>query len=56
MPLREELETLKFVTDKKNLVLYGPVRIGKTRMAVSAEVKACMLGYITKFYIVTELV
>lgn len=53
---REELETLEFVTDKKNLVLYGPVGIGKTHMAVAAGVKACMRGYKTKFYTVTELV
>ena len=53
---REELETLEFVTNKKNLVLYGPVGIGKTHMAVAAGVKACMRGYKTKFYTVTELV
>lgn len=53
---REDLETLEFVTDRKNLVLYGPVGIGKTHMAVAAGVKACMLGYKTKFYTVTELV
>ncbi|MBD5537552.1 MAG: ATP-binding protein [Lachnospiraceae bacterium] len=53
---REELETLEFVTGKKNLVLYGPVGIGKTHMAVAAGVKACMRGYKTKFYTVTELV
>lgn len=53
---REELETLEFVTDKKNLVLYGPVGIGKTHMAVAAGIKACMRGYKTKFYTVTELV
>ena len=53
---REELESIEFVPGKKNLVLYGPVGIGKTHMAVAAGVKACMLGYKTKFYTVTELV
>lgn len=53
---REELEALEFVPEKKNLVLYGPVGIGKTHMAIAAGVKACNLGYETKFYTVTELV
>ncbi len=53
---REELESLKFVLGKKNLVLYGPVGIGKTHMVIAAGVKACNLGYQTKFYTVTELV
>lgn len=53
---REGLEKLEFVSGQKNLVLYGPVGIGKTHMAVAAGVKACNLGYKTKFYTVTELV
>lgn len=53
---REEPEAPGFVPGKKNLVLYGPVGIGKTHMAVAAGVKACNLGYKTKFYTVTELV
>lgn len=53
---REELEKLDFVPGQKNLVLYGPVGIGKTHMAIAAGVKACHLGYKTKFYTVTELV
>lgn len=53
---REELEALEFVPEKKNLVLYGPVGIGKTHMAIAAGVKACNLSYKTKFYTVTELV
>ncbi len=51
----EELEELKFVPGRKNLVLYGPVGIGKNHMAVVAGVKVCNLGYKTKFYTVTEL-
>jgi len=53
---REELEGLEFVSEKKNLVLYGPVGIGKTHMAIAAGVKACNLSCKTKFYTVTELV
>lgn len=53
---REGLESLDFVPGRKNLVLYGPVGIGKTHMAVAAGVKACMLGYKTRFDTVTELV
>ena len=39
---------------EKNLVLYGPVGIGKTHMPIIAGIKACNLGYKTKFYTVTE--
>lgn len=53
---REELEELEFVPGQKNLVLYGPVGVGKTHMAIAAGVKACNMGYKTKFYTVTELV
>lgn len=53
---REELEQLEFVPGQKNLVLYGPVGIGKTHMAVAAGISACNMGYKTKFYTVTELV
>jgi len=53
---REELELLEFVPGQKNLVLYGPVGVGKTHLAIAAGVKACNLGYKTKFYTVTELV
>lgn len=52
----EGLEQLDFVPERKNLVLYGPVGIGKTHMAMAAGIKACQLGYKTKFYTVTELV
>jgi len=53
---RKCLEELSFVPEKRNLVLYGPVGIGKTHMAIAAGVKACSMGYRTKFYTVTELV
>jgi DNA replication protein DnaC len=53
---RQGLEQLSFVPGKRNLVLYGPVGIGKTHMAIAAGVKACSMGYKTKFFTVTELV
>ena len=53
---REELEDVRFIKDKNNLVLYGPVGIGKTHMAIAAGVNACMKGYKVRFYTVTELV
>ncbi|MBQ1491829.1 MAG: IS21-like element helper ATPase IstB [Blautia sp.] len=53
---REELENVDFIKEKNNLVLYGPVGIGKTHMAIAAGVNACMKGYKVRFYTVTELV
>lgn len=53
---KEELEGVQFIEDKNNLVLYGPVGIGKTHMAIAAGVNACMKGYKVRFYTVTELV
>lgn len=53
---REELEAVSFIEAKENLVLYGPVGVGKTHMAIAAGVVACQKGYKTRFYTVTELV
>lgn len=53
---KEELENVSFVEEKNNLVLYGPVGIGKTHMAIAAGVNACMKGYKVRFFTVTELV
>lgn len=53
---REELENCSFIKGKKNLVLYGPVGIGKTHMAIAIGVKACKMGMKTKFCTVTGLV
>ncbi|MEG2687192.1 MAG: ATP-binding protein, partial [Christensenellaceae bacterium] len=53
---REDLETASFIEQKQNLVLYGPVGVGKTHLAIAAGIKACTLGYKTRFYTVTELV
>lgn len=53
---RQELEDASFVEAKHNLVLYGPVGIGKTHMAIAAGISACMKGWKVRFYTVTELV
>ena len=53
---REELMDVTFVQEKQNLVLYGPVGVGKTHMAIAAGVVACQKGYKVRFYTVTELV
>ena len=53
---KEELESLSFVKEKKNLVLYGAVGLGKTHMAIAVGVNACKQGYKVKFYTVTGLV
>lgn len=53
---KEELESTDFIREKQNLVLYGPVGVGKTHMAIAAGMNACMKGYSVRFYTVTELV
>ena len=53
---RVELEGADFIEKKENLVMYGPVGVGKTHMAIAAGVIACQKGYNTRFYTVTELV
>ena len=53
---KEELEKVTFIDQKQNLVLYGPGGIGKTHMAIAAGIKACLNGYKTAFFTVTELV
>ena len=53
---RNELEEALFIEKKENLVMYGPVGVGKTHMAIAAGIVACEKGYRTRFYTVTELV
>ncbi len=53
---KEGLENVTFINEKQNLVMYGPVGIGKTHMAIAAGIAACRKGYKTAFYTVTELV
>ena len=53
---REELESGAFIEKKQNLMLYGPVGVGKTHMAIAAGIVACQKSLKTRFYTVTELV
>lgn len=53
---KEELLDISFSKKKQNLVLYGPVGVGKTHMAIAAGILACRKGYKVRFYTVTELV
>ena len=53
---QKELEDVSFIEQKQNLVMYGPVGVGKTHMAIAAGAGACQKGYKTRFYTVTELV
>ena len=47
---KEDLEAVRFIEHKHNLVLYGPVGVGKTHMAIAAGVNACRKGYKVRFY------
>lgn len=53
---QEALESCQFMEKKQNLVLFGPVGVGKTHLAIAAGVKACKMGLKTRFYTVTGLV
>nr|WP_216626102.1 ATP-binding protein [Paenibacillus plantarum] len=49
----DELTSRQFVRDKKNLVLYGPVSMGKTHFGIALGVKACEVGMYTRFFFFT---
>ena len=53
---RDELLSCHFIGEKKNLILYGPVGIGKTHLAIALGSRACEIGMNVRFYTVTELV
>ncbi len=53
---REELDSIAFIGEKKNLVLYGPVGTGKTHLAIALGVAGCSKGYRVRFYTAAELV
>ena len=44
---RQGLETIDFIKDKVNLVLYESVGISKTHITITAGVKACNMGWDT---------
>jgi DNA replication protein DnaC len=53
---KEQLESCQFMEEKQNLVLFGPVGVGKTHLAIAAGITACKTGLKTRFYTVTGLV
>lgn len=53
---QQALTRIAFVTDKTNLVLYGPVGTGKTHLATALGVEACNRSLRTKFFTAAELV
>ena len=42
--------------EKANLILFGPVGVGKTHMAVATGVAACRMGYSVRFFTVAGLI
>ena len=51
-----ELETLGFVKDGRNVVLYGNPGTGKTHTSIGLGIKACMEGYSVFFTSVPRLI
>ncbi len=45
----ENLKNVDFVDKKENLILYGPVGIGKTHLATAIGVAACSAGKKVRF-------
>ncbi|MDP2816055.1 MAG: IS21-like element helper ATPase IstB [Rectinemataceae bacterium] len=53
---KQELCSVDFIAEKKNLILFGPVGTGKTHLATALGVCACAKTVRTKFYTAAELV
>lgn len=51
----EKLTSLDFIQKKENLLLMGPVGVGKTHLATALAVKACQSGYETRFFTAASL-
>lgn len=50
-----EAETLNFIREGRNIVMYGNPGTGKTHMAIGLGIKACMEGYSVFFTTVPHL-
>lgn len=51
----DKLISLEFIRKKENLILMGPVGVGKTHLATALGVKACQEGYETRFFTAASL-
>lgn len=52
----EELDTLKFIEEKENIILIGTPGSGKTHYAIGLGIKACMEGKSVSFISVPNLI
>ena len=52
----ERLETLDFVKEKKNIVMYGNQGTGKTFLSIALGMECCKAGIPVKFYRTASLV
>ena len=50
-----ELETLAFIRDKRNVVMYGNPGTGKTHIAIALGIKACLEGHSVFFTTVPQM-
>lgn len=53
--LLPEFESLKFIKEGRNIVMYGNPGTGKTHIAIGLGIKACMEGYSVYFTTVPHL-
>lgn len=54
--VREDILNGTFITEKRNLVFFGPVGTGKTHLAIALGVMACDNNRSVRFHTVTELI
>lgn len=52
----ESLKTLSFISEKKNIIMYGRTGTGKTMLSTALGVLACQQGIPVKFYRTAALV